>query len=94
MSIDFICPKYLKRSDKRINFLSCKYISPKKDGIAKRIEGQTTNEVIETLKKVWQTNPIPNVLKADNDSAFGANLKYKNHVGKFTLFLLNFGIKP
>ena len=82
------------RSDKRINFLSCKYIRPKKEGTTKRIEGQTTNEVIETLKEVWQTKPIPDVLKADNDSAFGANLKYKNHVGRFTLFLLNLGIKP
>jgi len=36
MSIDFIGPKYLKGSDKRINFLSCKYIRPKKEG--------TTNE--------------------------------------------------
>ena len=90
MSIDFIGPKYLKGSDKRINFLSCKYIRPKKEGTTKRIEGQTTDEVVETLKEVWQTKPIPDVLKADNDSAFGANLKYKNHVGRFTLFLLNF----
>ena len=33
MSIDFIGPKYLKGSDNRINFLSCKYIRPEKQGI-------------------------------------------------------------
>ncbi len=32
MSIDFIGPRYLKGSDNRINFLSCKYIRPEKEG--------------------------------------------------------------
>jgi len=94
MSMDFIGPKYLKGSNKRINFLSCKYIRPKKEGIVKRIEGQTTDEVIKVLKEIWKTEPIPDVLKVDNDSAFGANLRHKMNVGRFTLFLLNLGIKP
>ena len=42
MSVDFIGPKYLKGSGDRINFLSCKYIRPSKEGIIKRVEGQTT----------------------------------------------------
>ena len=46
----FIGPKYLKGSDSRINFLSCKYILPQKRGIATRIEGQTTKETITALK--------------------------------------------
>jgi len=94
MSIDFIGPKHLKGSNKKINFLSCKYIRPKKEGIVKRIEGQTTDEVIKILKEIWRTNPIPDVLKVDNDSAFGANLRHKMNVGRLTLFLLNLGIKP
>ena len=94
MSIDFIGPKYLKGSDHKINFLSCKYIRPKKEGIVNRIEGQTTDEVIKILKEIWQTDPIPDVLKVDNDSAFGANLRHKMNVGRLTLFLLNIGIKP
>ena len=94
MSIDFIGPKYLKGSDHKINFLSCKYIRPKKEGIVNRIEGQTTDEVIKILKEIWQTDPIPDVLKVDNDSAFGANLRHKMNVGRLTLFLLNLGIKP
>ena len=75
--IDFIGPKYLKGSSDRINFLSCKYIRPKKEGMVERVEGQTTDEVIRVLKKVWKTNPVPDVLKADNDSAFGANLRHE-----------------
>ncbi len=94
MSIDFIGPKYLKGSNDRINFLSCKYIRPKKEGITERIEGQTTEETIKVLKDVWKVHPIPEVLKVDNDSAFGANLTHEMCVGKLTLFLLNLGIAP
>lgn len=94
MSMDFIGPKYLKGSKDRINFLSCKYIRPKKEGIVKRIGGQTTDEAIRILKEIWQTNHIPDVLKIDNDSAFGTNLSQKMCVGRLTLFLLNLGIKP
>jgi hypothetical protein len=94
MSIDFIGPKYLKGSDKRINFLSCKYIRPCKEGIVERISGQTTEEAIRILKKIWQQHPLPEVLKVDNDSAFGANLSHELCIGKLTLFLLNLGVKP
>ncbi len=94
MSIDFIGPKYLKGSSDKINFLSCKYIRPKKEGTVKRVEGQTTEEVIKNLKELWQTNPIPNVLKVDNDSAFGTNSVHERCVGRLTLLLLNLGIKP
>ena len=94
MSVDFIGPKYLKGSKDKINFLSCKYIRPKKEGIVKRVEGQTTEEAIKILKEIWQSEPIPDVLKIDNDSAFGTNLSQEMRVGRLTLFLLNLGIKP
>ena len=94
MSIDFIGPRYLKGSDNRINFLSCKYIRPQKQGIVTRIEGQTTEETIKTLKEIWKTHPIPEVLKIDNDSAFGANLPHERHIGKLAFFLLNLGVCP
>ena len=94
MSIDFIGPKYLKGSDNRINFLSCKYIRPQKQGLVTRIEGQTTEETIAALKEIWRTHPIPEVLKIDNDSAFGANLPHVRHTGKLAFFLLNLGVYP
>ncbi|MEA3438251.1 MAG: hypothetical protein U9R43_17440 [Thermodesulfobacteriota bacterium] len=94
MSIDFIGPKYLKGSDHRINFLSCKYIRPEKLGIVKRIGGQTTEQTVKTLKEIWKTHPIPEILKIDNDSAFGANLPHEKHIGKLAFFLLNLGVYP
>jgi hypothetical protein len=94
MSIDFIGPKYLTGSSERVNYLTCKYIRPSKKGIVKRVSGQTTQEAINVLMEIWKINPIPEVLKIDNDSAFGANLTHKMCVGKLTLFLLNLGVTP
>jgi len=94
MSMDFIGPKYLKGSDERINFISCKYIRPNKEGIVKRVAGQTAEEAIKFLKELWKTNPIPDVLKMDNDSAFGANLSHEMCIGRLSYFLLNLGITP
>lgn len=94
MSIDFIGPKHLKGGKERINFLSCKYIRPHKVGIMERIGGQTTDEVIMTLCELWKKYPIPDVLKVDNDTAFGVNSLHKNSIGRLTLFLLNIGVSP
>ncbi len=94
MSVDFIGPRYLKGSDNRINFLSCKYIRPQKQGIVTRIEGQTAEETITALKEIWKTHPIPEILKIDNDSAFGANLPHERYIGKLAFFLLNLGVYP
>lgn len=94
MSMDFIGPKYLKGSDKKINFISCKYIRPNKEGIVKRVAGQTAEEAVKFLKELWKTNPIPDVLKIDNDSAFGANLSHEMCLGRLSYFLLNLGVIP
>ena len=94
MSIDFIGPKYLSDSADGVNFLSCKYIRPEKHGIVKRISGQTTDQTIRTLKEIWKNNAIPDVVKIDNDSAFGTNLSHKNCIGRLALFFLNLGITP
>ena len=94
MSLDFIGPRYLKGSSDKINFLSCKYIRPNKEGIVKRINGQTTDETIRILKQVWEDYFIPNTLNVDNDSAFGTNLTHERSIGRLTLMLLNLGVNP
>lgn len=94
MGIDFIGPRYLKGSNKGVSFLSCKYIRPEKHGIVRRIDGQTTKQTIKILKDIWKNNPIPDVVKIDNDSAFGTNLSHDSCIGKLALFFLNLGIIP
>lgn len=94
MSADFIGPKYLSGSDKRINFLSCKYLRPSQSGIVKQVNGQTSNETLRVFKDVWQSYPIPDAIKFDNDSAFGAHLSHKGCIGKVSIALLNLGVIP
>ncbi|RLG13600.1 MAG: hypothetical protein DRN66_03870 [Candidatus Nanohalarchaeota archaeon] len=48
-----IGPKYLKGSHNKINFLSCKYIRPKKEGLIKRIECQTSGKRLKKLYKLF-----------------------------------------
>ena len=91
MGIDFMGPKYLKDKSDGKHFLSCKYIRPLKYGIVKRIEAQTTNETLENLLEIWKQQPIPDVIRIDNDKAYGGNLKV---LGRFIEALLNLGITP
>ena len=53
MSMDFMGPKFLSGEKEGINFLSWKYIRPKKYGIVQRVSGQTTRkyEVIKIITK-------------------------------------------
>jgi hypothetical protein len=94
MSIDFIGPKYLHDSSESVSFLSCKYIRPQKQGIVKRVTGQTTEQTIKILKEIWKDNPIPDVIKADNDAAFGTHSTHGRCIGRLALFFLNLGITP
>jgi len=41
-----------------------------------------------------ETYQIPEILKADNDSAFGTNLRHEKYIGKLVFFLLNLGVCP
>jgi len=92
--IDFIGPKYVKGSKDRINFLSRKYIRPIKLGLINQIKGQTTEETIRILIEDWKKHPKPEVIRIDNDSAFGSVKKGEGYIGGFTKFLLNLNITP
>ena len=94
MSMDFIGPKFLTGKREGIHFLTLKYIRPMKYGIVQRVSGQTTDETIRVLTEIWKEHPIPDVLKVDNDAAFGANLPHKDSIGRLTIFLLNLGVAP
>ena len=66
MSMDFIGPKYLKGSSDKINFLSCKYIRPKKEGIVKWVkkfkkfiyELDEINQIICKIEKLLKHNGL------------------------------------
>lgn len=40
------------------------------------------------------TGNISDILKVDNDAAFGAHSTHKESIGRLTIFLLNLGVAP
>lgn len=64
------------------------------EAISSLIDGQTSDETLRILKEVWESHPIPDALKLDNDSAFGANLNHRGCIGKVSIALLNLGVTP
>ena len=53
-----------------------------------------SEETITALKEILKTHPIPEILKIDNDSAFGTNPPQERHIGKLAFLLLNSGVYP
>jgi len=96
MGIDFIWPRYIENDNKPYHFLSIRYIRPEKYWNIEIIEWETTKETIDKLIKLWENNPIPNVLKIDNDTAYWMlkSSKTKNCIWTFTKFLLYLWINP
>lgn len=94
--IDFVWPRYIEWDNSPHHFLSRRYLRPDKHGKIDIIGAQTTQETITRLMEDWETLPIPDVLKIDNDSAFGM-LKAPNsarYIWAFTKWLLYLWISP
>jgi len=94
LGIDFVGPRYIEQKTEGVHFLSRKYIRPMKYGLIDRVEGQTTDEVLRVLIKDWKEYPLPEVVRMDNDAAFGEYNTHPHCIGRFTKVLLNLGITP
>ena len=94
--IDFIWPRFLSWDPTPYHFLSRRYIRPDKHWQIDIINSQTTEQTIQKLASDWESRPIPQVLKIDNDSAFGMlkSWKTKDCIWSFTKWLLHLGISP
>lgn len=94
--IDFIGPRYLQGDQTPYHFLSRRYIRPDTFGEVSIISAQTTEQTIEKLASDRELRPIPQVLKVDNDSAFGMlrSGKTKDCIWSFTKWLLTLWISP
>ena len=77
LGIDFVGPRYLKNNPAGVHFLSRKYIRPVQYGLIDRVEGQTTDEALSLLIGDWRHHPLPDVIRMDNDPAFG---EYNTHL--------------
>ena len=94
LGIDFVGPRYLKNNSNGVHFLSRKYIRPVQYGLIDRVEGQTTDEAVRLLINDWRHHPLPEVMRMDNDPAFGEYNTHPRCIGRFTKVLLNLGITP
>ncbi len=43
--------------------------------------------ILREMNEIWKEHPIPDVLKVDNDTAFGAHSTHKESIGRLTIFL-------
>jgi len=94
LGIDLVGPRYIEQQSEGVHFLSRKYIRPMKYGLIDRVEGQTTDEVLKVLIKDWRQCPLPEVIRMDNDAAFGEYHTHPHCIGRFTKALLNLGVTP
>jgi hypothetical protein len=94
LGIDFVGPRYLKNNSKGVHFLSRKYIRPVQYGLIDRVEGQTSDAALRLLINDWKHHPLPEVIRMDNDAAFGEHNSHPRCIGRFTKVLLNLGITP
>ena len=44
------------------------------------------------LKEIWKDNPIPDVIKADNDAAFGTHSTHERCIGRLALFTFSYEV--
>ncbi len=92
--VDFMGPRYIEGRSQGVHFLSRKYIRPMKYGMTTRVKSQSTDEALSVVIEDWKQHPIPDVLRMDNDAAFGAYRRHPRRIGRFTKVLLNLGITP
>jgi hypothetical protein len=95
-AVDFVWPRFIAWDSKPYYFLSSRYIRPNKEWMLELIEWETSKETIKILMDMWKNNPIPDVMKIDNDMAFW-NLKSNKTercIWTFTKFLLYLWIIP
>jgi hypothetical protein len=94
LGIDFVGPRYLRNNREGVHFLARKYIRPVQYGLIDRVQGQTTDEALRLLINDWKHHSLPEVMRMDNDTAFGEYNTHPHCIGRFTKVLLNLGITP
>lgn len=93
--IDFAGGRTLKGKAKIIHLFFRVYTQPFKLPRVGRISSPSGQEAINSLVEDWQTFPLPDILKMDNDTAFMATGRHHEFwLSKFICTVLNLGITP
>jgi len=93
-SADFIGKKYITGHSKPINIFSTCYYAPFKLYQIAPVQAEKAVYAIENLIHLWQTYPLPHVLRIDNGLQFRGSASGKRSLGMFLKFLLNLNVIP
>lgn len=93
-SADFIGKKYISGQREPINIFSTSYYMPFKLYQIRPVNAERAVYAIESLTKLWQKYPLPDVLRIDNGLQFRGTARGERSLGTFLKFVLNLGIKP
>lgn len=91
---DFIGKKFITGRSEPISVFSTSYYQWFQLYQIWRTEAESAVCAIEKLSLLWQTTPIPNVMRMDNGMTFRGTGTGVARVGTFLKFLLNLGITP
>lgn len=93
-SSDFIGKKFITGRSEPISIFSTSYYQWLQLFQIWRTEAESATCAIARLSTLWQTTPIPNVMRMDNGMTFRGTGAGVARVGTFLKFLLNIGITP
>jgi hypothetical protein len=93
-SSDFIGKKFITGRSEPISIFSTSYYQWLQLFQIWRTTAESATCAIEQLSILWQTTPIPNVMRMDNGMTFRGTGAGVARVGTFLKFLLNLGVTP
>jgi hypothetical protein len=93
-SADFIGKKYISGQNIPINIFSTSYYMPFKLYQIRPVIAERAVYAIDSLTRLWQKYPLPDVLRIDNGLQFRGTARGKRSLGTFLKFVLNLDIKP
>lgn len=93
-SSDFIGKKFITGRSEPISIFSTSYYQWFQLYQIWRTVAESSVCAIEQLSLLWQTTPIPHVMRVDNGMTFRGGGKAQVRIGMFLKFLLNLGVIP
>jgi hypothetical protein len=93
-SADFIGKKYIAGQREPINIFSTSYYAPFRLYQIKPVAAEQAVHAIAHLTRLWDTYPLPHILRIDNGLQFRGTARGKRYLSTFLKFLLNLGVKP
>jgi hypothetical protein len=93
-SCDFIGKKFVRGRTEPVSVFSTSYYQWLELYQIWRVLAETSEAATGCLAGLWETTPVPHVMRMDNGMTFRGTGAGEAHVGRTVKFLLNLGVKP